>query len=343
MLDNLVAPNFNILTGDAKIQLTAIKSESVDCCITSPPYYGLRDYNNEGQIGLESSPYEYIDRLASVFDEVKRVLKDSGTLWVVIGDSYAGSRKAQGWDRNKDSWKSAKGADNTARTLKPFTDETIKERDLIGIPWMLAFELRKRGWYLRQDIIWSKLNAMPESVKNRCTRSHEYIFLLSKSPRYFFDYESIMEPVAESTERRFKQDIEQQKGSDRAHGNKNMKAVRYGGNKYTENEDGFFRTKSGSLYDCTGKKFKRSVWSTSTARFTGEHFAVFPENLVRPMISAGCPRGGVILDPFMGSGTTGVVAISEGKSFIGVELNPKYVQLAEQRIEKAWEASPRLF
>lgn len=334
---------FSVLNGDAKERLKTIKSSSVDCCITSPPYYGLRDYGDVNQIGLESTPYEYIDRLADVFDEVKRVLKDSGTLWVVIGDSYAGSQKTQGWDRNKDTWKASKGSDNQNRKLRPYTDDVIKKRDLIGIPWALAFELRRRGWYLRQDIIWNKLNGMPESVKNRCTRSHEYVFLLSKSPRYFFDYESIMEPVAESTEKRFRQNIEQQKGSDRAHGREKMKPVRYGGNKYTNNKSGFFRTKSGSCYDFTEKKFKRSVWGISTAKFKGEHFAVFPEKLVELMVLAGCPRGGVILDPFTGSGTTGVVALLNGRSFIGCELNQKYHVMATKRIQEAWEASPSLF
>lgn len=263
-----------ILCGDALEQLRTIESESVHVCVTSPPYYNLRDYGAMGQIGMESSPEEYIARLVCVFREVRRVLRSDGTLWVNIGDSYRG-------------------------------------KNLTGVPWMLAFALRSDGWYLRQDIIWNKTRCIPESVRDRCTRSHEYIFLLSKSGRYYFNGAAIREPVAESTITRMKQDIAHQKGSFRQPGKTNG-PLKPGGNGKSRN--------------------KRSVWSLCTAYFKGAHFAVFPEKLVEPCILAGCPEGGMVLDPFAGSGTTGVVAKRLGRNFTGVEINPAYCKMAADRI-----------
>ena len=263
-----------ILCGDALEQLRTIESESVHVCVTSPPYYNLRDYGAMGQIGMESSPEEYIARLVCVFREVRRVLRSDGTLWVNIGDSYRG-------------------------------------KNLTGIPWMLAFALRSDGWYLRQDIIWNKTRCIPESVRDRCTRSHEYIFLLSKSGRYYFNGAAIREPVAESTITRMKQDIAHQKGSFRQPGKTNG-PLKPGGNGKSRN--------------------KRSVWSLCTAYFKGAHFAVFPEKLVEPCILAGCPESGMVLDPFAGSGTTGVVAKRLGRNFTGIEINPTYCKMAADRI-----------
>lgn len=286
--------NVDCLTG-----LKTLDNKSVNCCITSPPYYGLRDYGVDGQIGLEDTPAEYIDKLVAVFHEVSRVLRDDGTLWVNIGDTY-------------------------------------QDKSLIGIPWMLAFALRADGWYLRQDIIWSKPNPMPESVTDRCTKSHEYIFLFSKSAKYYFSAEAIAEPVTQSTVDRLGQDVENQIGSDRIPGktNGNMKAAapRYGGEKYTKDPNAFYRTKSGNAYDFRPMRNKRDVWSVSTQPCKEAHFATFPQKLIEPCVLAGCPKGGTVLDPFMGSGTTAKVAIELQRNYIGFEISEKYIEIANRRL-----------
>lgn len=292
--------------GDCREILKKIPSESVNCCVTSPPYYGLRDYGSEQQIGREDSPEEYIEKLADVFDEVKRVLCEDGTLWIVIGDTYATSAHH--------------GA--------------LPPKNLLGIPWKLAFKLQDRGWYLRQDIIWAKSNPMPESVKDRCTKSHEYIFLLSKSPHYYYDAETISEPIADSSIKRYAQDIASQKGSYAYGKNGNMKAVlpRYGGKKYTNNPDVFYRTKSGSAYKFRPKRNKRDVWSVATKPYKGAHYAVFPENLVEPCVMAGCPAGGTVLDPFCGASTVGVVCARFDREYIGIDVNAEYIRISKERL-----------
>ena len=334
--------NYNILCGDALDVLKTLPDESVNMCVTSPPYYALRDYGIDGQIGLEESPQAYIDRLVAVFHEVKRVLRDDGTLWVNIGDSYWGSR-CRGCDfteyfsDKKTKQQTSQGTIDLSN-LPRLTGNVsgYKNKDLIGIPWMLAFALRADGWYLRQDIIWAKPNPMPESVRDRCTKSHEYLFLLSKSPKYYFDDEAISEPVAASTIARLGQDIEKQQGSSTpSKNNGNMKAVapRYGGKKYTEQPDKFYRTKSGNAYNYRPRRKKRDVWTVSTRPYKEAHFATFPEKLIEPCILAGTTKsGGVVLDPFSGAGTTGVVCAKNGRAFIGIELNPEYVAMAEKRI-----------
>lgn len=273
----------------------------------------------------------------AVFHEVKRVLRDDGTLWVNIGDSYSGSGK--GGANYPDSVVASKQATNKGSLIAPLPVNTpagTKPKDLIGIPWMLAFALRSDGWYLRQDIIWQKPNPMPESVTDRCTKSHEYIFLLSKSPHYYFDAEAISEPTARSTIKRMSQDIENQNGSSRQQGKTNgpMKAVppRYGGKKYTDTPDVFNRTKSGEIYQLRPRRNKRDVWAVNTTPFKGAHFAVFPKKLIEPCILAGSPKNGVVLDCFSGAGTTGVVCARLGRTYIGIELNPEYVKLSEDRI-----------
>ena len=327
-----------VIFGDALLGLTFLQDESVDTCITSPPYFNLRDYGKEGQIGLETTPEEYIDNLVGVFREVRRVLKPDGTLWVNIADSYAGSGKGRMADgtHHKGESMSHKYRGVTDGKLKKTTASSCKPKDLIGIPWMLAFALRSDGWYLRQDIIWQKPNAMHESVKDRCTKSHEYIFLLSKNHHYYFDGEAISEPVADSSLERYSQDIEHQKGSDRVPGKANgaMKAVlpRYGGKKYTENPSVFYQTKSGRAYEFRPKRNKRDVWSVSTKSFKGSHFATFPDTLITPCVLAGSRVGGVVLDPFCGSGTTLMVANRYGRSGIGIELNDEYEQLIKDRV-----------
>lgn len=327
-----------IINADAAEALKLMPDESVDCCVTSPPYFGLRDYGCAGQIGLEDDVEQYIRRLVDIFREVRRVLKNDGTLWVNIADSYAGSRK--GSSNYPDSVGENKQGTNKgmiAKGLKPTEAKGCKPKDLIGVPWMLAFALRADGWYLRQDIIWEKPNPMPESVKDRCTKSHEYIFLLSKSRRYYFNAEAIAEPVAASTLKRLAQDVDGQTGSFRQPGKANgpMKAVppRYGGKKYTENPSEFNRTKSGNLYEPKPLRNKRDVWRISTKPFKGAHFATFPVELIEPCILAGCPKGGTVLDPFAGSGTTGVAAKRQSRQYILIELSPKYTKLAEDRLK----------
>ena len=301
---------------DALEGLKKIKDKSVSCCITSPPYYGLRDYGIPGQIGQEATPEEYISRLVSVFHEVQRVLHDDGTLWVNIGDSYCGTA-------NKGKYqdpKNPKGR-NGQRKAVNHSAHGCKSKDLIGIPWMLAFALRTDGWYLRQDIIWEKPNPMPESVKDRCTKSHEYIFLLSKAPHYYYDSKAISEPVSPTTVFRAHQE----------------NAPRYGGSKYSENPDMFFRTKSGNAYEFHERRNKRDVWTVSTKPFKQAHFATFPPGLILPCVLAGCPKGGTVLDPFLGSGTTAVVAKANGRDYIGIDCSPEYCKMAESRLESTFE------
>lgn len=276
-----------LLQGDALKQLRTIPPESIDTCITSPPYYNLRDYDTSGQIGNEDSLEEYINKLVEVFREVRRALRKDGTLWVNMGDSYAGSgkgRMADGTHYNKKPSKSGSYGGTRNGHLKKTVADGCKPKDLIGVPWMLAFALRADGWYLRQDIIWNKTNCMPESVRDRCTKSHEYVFLLSKSAHYHFDAQAICEP-----------------------------AISAGDSAYRN---------------------KRDVWNVCTNAFRGAHFAVFPEKLIEPCILAGCPVGGTVLDPFAGSGTTGVVAKRLQRNFVGVEINPDYVKMALARIEE---------
>jgi DNA modification methylase len=290
-----------ILTGDCRDLLQTLPDNSIDCCITSPPYWGLRDYGNiPNQIGLEATLEEYIETIRDVFREVHRVLKPEGTLWLNLGDKY-------------------------------------NDKSLLLIPAQVAISLKKDGWILRNDIIWAKTNPIPESVKDRLTCSHEHIFLFTKiETGYYFDAESISESCAASSLKRYAQDIENQSGSFRQPGKSNgpMKAVlpRYNGKKYTENPDVFYRTKSGSAYDPRSRRNKRDVWHLSTARFSGNHFATYPEHLVIPCILAGCPIGGTVLDPFSGSGTTGKVAHDLGRQYIGIELNPAYAEVSEKKI-----------
>lgn len=328
----------NIYNMDCLVGLKRMAAGSVNCCVTSPPYFGLRDYGNIEQIGLEETPEEYVLKIVEVFREVKRVLSDDGTLWLNLGDSYSGSGK--GRMANGLHCEGGKQATNIGTTegILVKTQIQLPAKNLIGIPWMVAFALRADGWYLRQDIIWAKPNPMPESVRDRCTKSHEYIFMLSKKPKYYYDAAAISEPVTESTKMRLSQNVEDQIGSDRAqgkNGNMKAKAPRYGGNKYATG--GFNRTKSGNIYEISpdAKRNKRSVWTISTKPFKEAHFATFPQDLIEPCILAGCPRGGVVLDPFMGAGTTSIVSIKNNRNYIGFELSEKYCEIANKRIADA--------
>lgn len=317
-----------LFCGDSSEVLKTLPDESVDCCVTSPPYWGLRDYGVAGQIGLEDDFQDYVGRLVSIFREVHRVLKKDGTLWLNLGDSYAGNcsrvnsgRCGLGDDREGVYKKGGNG---------------LKDKDLVGIPWRVALALQMDGWYLRQDIIWHKPNPMPESVTDRCTKSHEYIFLLSKSPKYFFDQESILETATKSTMDRLNQDnYENQIGSDRVPGktNGNMKACKP--RKFGKKEqEGTFRQDVGRDFIDNGLRNKRSVWTVGVNSYKDAHFATFPPELIRPCILAGCPRGGVVLDPFMGSGTTADVARDLLRFYVGIEINPEYIKLINKRLRQ---------
>lgn len=317
--------------------LIKLPDNSIDCCVTSPPYYGLRDYGVEGQLGLEATPDEYVMKMVQIFSRVKRVLKDEGTLWLNLGDSYASSTKGSGGPSSKQD--SNAGSRYNPRKF----NHGVKEKDLMGIPWMVAFALRADGWYLRQDIIWHKPNPMPESVTDRCTKSHEYIFLLSKSARYFYDADAIKTDVAKDSVKRLLQDIDKQSGSDRVPGktNGNMKAVigNFGGKKgretHIEKGDPNYRNgheQWGRPYYAEMKANKKSVWTVATKPFSEAHFATFPEDLIVPCIKAGCPEGGIVLDPFMGAGTTALVAHKLNRNYIGSEINPEYCKIAEKRL-----------
>jgi DNA modification methylase len=314
--------NNRIYIGQAEAGLIAMREAGIkaNVCVTSPPYYGLRSYGHDGQIGLEPTPREFIDKLVGVFSSVWDVLEDDGTLWVNIGDSFAGYHG----NKNKAYTEAPSNKNGYFENQRQSTvGGGLKPKDLIGIPWMLAFALREAGWYLRQDIIWAKPSPMPESVQDRCTRAHEYIFMLSKRQRYYYNHEAIRQPPAESTIGRA--------------------PVAFGGSKGTQyqknikEDDPNYRNGSeqwGRIYDYSTMSAngvnKRSVWNVSTKPYAGAHFAVFPEELIEPCILAGCPPGGTVLDPFMGSGTTAAVALKLGRKFLGCDLS--YEKLQRERL-----------
>ena len=351
-----------IYTGDAEKVLSVFPDNSIDCCVTSPPYFGLRDYGVDEQIGLEATPETYIERLLDVFNQVQRVLKPTGTLWLNIGDSYAGSGRGKG-DINQ------KGIQQKACFIgdkfnKPYKLDGYKNKDLIGIPWMLAFALRSNGWYLRQEIIWHRPNPMPESVRDRCTKSHESIFLLSKSPKYYFDYESIMEPAnydgrkdttakgspkymqipgvpvqsfAKEVHERWPNKIcgyvtkdNEQTGLSEQHHGVHIRPRLFG----SKDQTGTGRNDVGNVWVDKPARNKRDVWIVPTRPFKGSHFATFPTDLIKDCIKAGCPPGGIVLDTFFGSGTTGIVAKRLDRNYVGIELNPEYVKMAERRLQE---------
>jgi len=303
------------------IGLQELPEKSVNCCVTSPPYYGLRDYGHGEQIGLEETPEAYVQKLVEVFREVKRALKDDGTLWLNLGDSYAGGG---GWSGVPDDWQGISSASKQKRfEHKKKNFEGIKPKDLIGIPWMVAFALRADGWYLRQDIIWHKPNPMPESVTDRCTKSHEYIFLLSKRKQYYYDHEAIFEKAAFDGR---KDTV--MKGSEKY---KNGFGPTDTSNPNTLSVVGHERWKH-RTEDGEHARNKRSVWTVTTKPFSEAHFATFPQDLIVDCIKAGCPEGGIVLDPFMGAGTTAVVARKLNRNYVGFEINPEYLKIAENRL-----------
>jgi len=302
-----------ILTGDCLESMRGLADGSVNCCVTSPPYFGLRDYGVDGQIGLEETPEAYIAKMTSVFREVKRVLREDGTLWLNLGDSYAANRSYQVHN--------TKGAKEHTYGAGSRVPAGLKPKDLIGIPWRAAFALQADGWYLRQDIIWHKPNPMPESVRDRCTKAHEYLFLLSKAPTYYFDHDAMQEPA-----------IYGPKGSEFHTGKTGEHQLGRASKKRGEF--------AGKTNDMPGREAfrairetrnRRDVWTVATQPYKGAHFATFPPKLIEPCILAGCPVGGTVLDPFGGSGTTGMVANQHGRRAILCELNPAYVELAKKR------------
>lgn len=318
-----------ILNVDCIEGLQGLESNSIDCCVSSPPYWSLRDYGVENQLGLEDTPEEFIQSMARVFDEVQRVLKPEGTLWLNIGDTYWNGKGRSGSDANlerKTINKAASKIGGKGKLLpKDRSHPIIKRKETVGTPWMLAFELRRRGWYIRQDIIWNKTNPMPESVKDRCTKSHEYIFLLTKSQRYYYDAYAIATPYKEKTLT--------------THGcGVNLSGDRSGLVK-SENWHKTVPERKPKVWNSPsangeGKANKKSVWEVATKPFKEAHFATFPEKLIVDCIKAGCPAGGIVLDPFMGAGTTALVARKLNRHYIGFELNPEYVAIAETRLKK---------
>ena len=313
--------------GDCRETMRRWKEQGIKAqtCVTSPPYFGLRDYGHEGQLGLEETPEKYISAMVEVFRCVWDVLADDGTLWLNIGDSYYNYRPSQGQRQGKKSIASQKFSEVEICHKRGLKLDGLKEKDLIGIPWMMAFALRADGWYLRQDIIWHKPNPMPESVQDRCTKAHEYIFLMSKSQKYYYDAKSIAEPH---------KDVSLQRWSS---GGENTENTKYNKEK-PDTSVGNLRNGSNPLGEFGANK--RSVWTVTTKPYAGAHFAVFPSDLIEPCILAGAPAGGIVLDPFMGSGTTAQVAQNLGRQYLGCELNPAYLDLqnirtAQQSLEFA--------
>ena len=302
-----------VIVGDNRETLKQLSDKSVQTVVTSPPYWGLRDYGEDEQIGLEGSPQDFVEQLCLVFDEIWRVLKDDGTIWVNLGDSYSAMRDSKAVPdtlREGDGTRVAKAANRNPANLRA---AGLKHKDLVGIPWRFAFAMQDRGWYLRQDIIWAKPNPMPESVTDRCTKSHEYIFLLTKSAKYFYDHDAIKEDATtEPTVRdRSKENYQQS----------------FSGGRFSEGARQFGSDDM--------KKNKRSVWTIATKPYKDAHFATYPPELITPCIVAGSKENDIVLDPFSGSGTTGEVALLHNRNYIGLELNPEYAKLSEKRLLEA--------
>jgi DNA modification methylase len=325
-----------IITGDALTELKRLDAGIVQTCITSPPYWGLRNYGCDGQLGLEPTPEEYVERMVEIFREVRRVLRDDGTLWLVLGDSYTGATRSADKPPEPGHTRDDDGRVKTtarAEELRPSRIDGLKPKDLVGIPWRVAFALQADGWYLRSDIIWAKPNPMPESVTDRPTSAHEHIFLLAKSQRYFYDAEAVRETVAESTLTRVelaesRPEVEAEIKADLTDGYKRCDSARVSVDRYSDGRDHLVCKPNPS-----GRN-KRNVWTVSTKPYPEAHFAVFPPDLIEPCVLAGSAEGDTVLDPFLGSGTTAEVALKHRREFIGIELNPEYVELAEKRLRE---------
>ena len=309
---NIQTATSNLLLGDCRETLKKIEPGSVQTCVTSPPYFGLRDYGHGDQLGLEETPEKFVANLVEVFRGVKRILADDGTLWLNLGDSYAANAKAGTKKFGNSEFNKNRPSREATKTAEKRVPKGLKAKDLIGIPWRVALALQADGWYLRQDIIWHKPNPIPESVTDRCTKSHEYIFLLSKSSKYYYDNEAIKEPGQDWGTR------DRKKGS-----------------AFVDSTPGRSPQSGGKNCDFSEGRNKRSVWTVTTQPYKGAHFATFPPKLITPCVLAGSKQGDTVLDPFAGAGTTGLVAIENGRNFLGCELNPDYKEIAEKRINNA--------
>lgn len=356
-----------IINGDCLEVMKTMPDGLVNCIVTSPPYWGLRDYGVEGQLGLESTPEEYTSKMVAIFREARRVLRDDGTLWLNLGDTYAGNRSYQVPDNkhctvgNTIGMTVSRRRDNALIPRSDLCVSGLKNKDMVGIPWRVAFALQADGWYLRSEIIWHKPNPMPESVTDRPTKAHEYIFLLSKSAQYFYDAEAIKEEsVYQGDDRKgraskdhkcmpdaMKNGIRPPKSFKGSQFNTGKTAIHQLGRssgrpRVTGNLPGL--DDQGRACNGPGQEMrnKRSVWTVTTHPYNEAHFATFPPELIKPCILAGCPENGIVLDPFFGAGTTGVVCADLGRNYIGIELNPEYVAMAEQRIARA-TAQTRMF
>lgn len=326
------------MQGDALERLRELPDESVHCCVTSPPYWGLRDYGVAGQMGLERTPEEYVAKMVKVFREVRRLLRSDGTLWLNIGDTYANDGETGGKQAYLDD-------SNRKRVGREKRFTGLKAKDLSGMPWRLAFALQADGWWLRCDIIWHKSNPMPESVTDRPTKSHEYIFLLAKSQRYYYDAVAIRDPASPALVKQVEEGYNGKATKDYlGMGVQDASATKAriinGCRKRIDKQCGHSRRHAGfnEKWDKLSPaeqallgRNKRDVWTVPAANFAEAHFATYPADLIKPCILAGCPAGGVVLDPFAGSGTTGQVALELGRRAVLIELNPEYVKLIEQR------------
>lgn len=315
---------WRILHGDVRAMLATLPEGSVQCCVTSPPYWGLRDYGVEGQIGLESTLEEFISVMVDVFRGMRRVLKDDGVCWVNLGDSYAGHKGGDPYSGFNSRWSGAEsGKQDLANGAYPAMERRgpgLKTKDLCGIPWRVALALQSDGWWLRSDCIWHKPNPMPESVTDRPTKAHEYVFLLTKSASYYYDADAVRTPLAAKTLTTFGTKHREQ-------GNDALGQVK---------SDNWGRTVPVRKPKMKGQEpagaSMRTVWSIASQPYSGAHFATYPEELARRCIVAGSRTGDTVLDPFCGSGTTGSVAVGHGRNFVGIELNADYIKLARKRI-----------
>jgi len=330
-LPGVCAVKNRIIQGDALEVLRTMPDESVHCSVTSPPYWGLRDYGVPGQLGLERTPEEYTAKMVEIFREVRRVLKKDGTLWLNLGDCYAtGAGKVgdcPGGGEQGERWKGYRGTRAESGKHVPHSMSMgpmiqpnrmplpgLKPKDLVGIPWRIAFALQADGWWLRSDIIWAKPNPMPESVTDRPTKAHEYLFLMSKAERYYYDATEMREEsITDDARKPYAPGQVDNRGNGHSRG---------GG-----------KERNATVVPI-GRRNKRTVWTVTTEPFPEAHFATFPKALIEPCIKAGCPPAGTVLDPFMGSGTTAVVARKLNRNYIGIELNEKYIEIAERRIER---------
>jgi len=329
------SPAFHLALGDCIEVMQSMPDESVNCIITSPPYWGMRDYQVKGQIGMEDSLDLFIEKMSEVFSECRRILTADGTLWLNLGDAYAGAGAGSSTglpsrvpDKRPSSNNVGGWRGNSRASESMFKSGSgLKRKDLIGIPWRVALRLHADGWFLRSDIIWSKPNPMPASAKDRPTLSHEYIFLMTKNGRYFYDWEAISSPVKYESVRRSQR-------QQRASGERQAKHDPTGLVNNPEHMRQHYAEKHLTGASGLPRVNRRTVWEFCTARFDGAHFATYPEALIRDCVKAGCPAGGIVFDPFTGSGTTGAVAMQEGRHFIGAELSPEYHAMAILRLEE---------